>query len=323
MFYLNNIFKNVDNDNYDKKKNSPSICNRNDNKNIILKILYNDHMNYICFDCHKKNKTLEFIDIKNGIFLCKNCAKKHYYFPKEISEVINKNLREINEDNLMVLYYSGNKKLFEFISEEFPKLENMNIGKMFKTNAMEYYRQLIKSQAFDLIEPKKPNKKEGYISMYYKGNIKKNNKKIQKKNKNINNDNFNKLNKQFDKLLKEDNNSSEQYIQKKRKINNDNLINEIEIEKENEKENRFENKENKLNHKIISDNSDCETVDEDKKYKSLDIENEKNEKEIKNSKTIDKPIQNLKIQITSNIINLNQKGCIEMYPEALFFAMNK
>ena len=317
MIYLNNILKNIDKVNNNTKKDNPSKC-KNDNKNLILKKLYNDYMNYICFDCHKKNKTLEFIDIKNGIFLCKKCAKKHYYFPKEISEIINKNLREINEENLMILYYSGNKKLFEFINEEFPELANMDIGKIYKTKAMEYYRQLIKSQVFDLIEPKKPNKKEGYISMYYKGNIKKKNKKNQKRNKNINNKNCNKFNKQFDILSKEDN-FLEKYIQKKRKIN-DNKLND-DIEKEKGKENLFENKENMSNNKIISDNSDCETIDEDKKYKS--IENEKDDKDIIHSNTIDKPIQKCEIHITSNIINLNQKGCIEMYPEAWFFAMDK
>jgi hypothetical protein len=53
------------------------------------------------------------------------------------------------------------------------------------------------------------------------------------------------------------------------------------------------------NNKIISDNSDCETIDEDKKYKS--IENEKDDKDIIHSNTIDKPIQKCEIHITSNI----------------------
>jgi hypothetical protein len=102
-------------------------------------------------------------------------------------------------------------------------------------------------------------------------------------------------------------------------MNNNKLIDENEIEKE--KENILENEDNKLNNKSISDNSDCETIDEDKKNKSS--ENEKKEKEIIHSNIIDKPIQKFEIHINSNIINLNQKGCIEMYPEALFFAMDK
>ena len=301
---------------YNKMKNISPSSNKNNNNNIIKK-LYNDYMNYICFDCHKKNKNLEFIDIKNGIFLCNNCAKKHYNFPKEISEIINQNIREINEENLKILYYSGNKKLFEFVSEEFPQLEKMKIGKMYKTKAMEYYRQLIKSEAFDLIEPKKPNKNEGYISIYYNGKRKKKNQKIQKRN--INKKIFNnKLNKPFNEFLKDDE-SLKNFIQKKRKMNNNKLIDENEIEKE--KENILENEDNKLNNKSISDNSDCETIDEDKKNKSS--ENEKKEKEIIHSNIIDKPIQKFEIHIKSNIINLNQKGCIEMYPEALFFAMDK
>ena len=65
----------------------------------------------------------------------------------------------MSEENLMILYYSGNKKLYEFMANEFPGLQKMNFEQKYKTKAMEYYRQLIKSQAMDLREPIKPNKR--------------------------------------------------------------------------------------------------------------------------------------------------------------------
>ena len=43
----------------------------------------------------------------------------------------------MSEENLRLLYYSGNKKLFEFMSEEYP-LEKMTFAKKYKCKAMKF-----------------------------------------------------------------------------------------------------------------------------------------------------------------------------------------
>ena len=194
MFYFNDLFNNGFGNNYGYR--TP----RNDNRSIILRKIYNDSMNYMCFDCHKQGEMPHFIDIKNGIFLCLNCAQKHSSLPKEISQIISNNLREMSEENLMILYYSGNKKLYEFMNEEFPGLKNMSFEQIYTSKAMEYYRQLIKSKAFDLRSPIKPNRNEGYVSIYQKEKINKNNDNIKKQNNvrnNESNDIFSEFNKTF------------------------------------------------------------------------------------------------------------------------------
>ena len=140
----------------------------NDNKTIILRKLINDDYNYICFDCHKELNNLDYFDIKNGIFLCYNCAQKHVHLPKDISLVMTGNIRSLEENDLMILYYGGNKNLIEFIKRHFPLLENYSLNEKYSTKAMDYYRKLLRSKAFDEEEPELPNKKQGYNSIFYK-----------------------------------------------------------------------------------------------------------------------------------------------------------
>ena len=114
---------------------------QSDNRTIILRKLINDEYNYICFDCHSEIEDLNYFDVKNGIFLCYNCAEKHTKLPKEITSIMTGNIRNLEENDLMILYYGGNKNLIDFIKRHFPLLENMQMKEMYSTKAMDYYRK--------------------------------------------------------------------------------------------------------------------------------------------------------------------------------------
>ena len=326
MFSFNDFFNNSFGNRYNNYGyRTPRY---NDNRSIILRKLYNDNMNYMCFDCHKQGEMPSFIDIKNGIFLCLKCAQNHSSLPKEISQIISNNLREMSEENLMILYYSGNKKLYEFINDEFPGLQKMNFEQKYKTKAMEYYRQLIKAQALDLREPIKPNKREGYMSIYQNENIKRNVEKKKENNKrNIDNDDiFSQLNKTFGGIFGDDNIFESKNCQTERNsFNKNNKVN-----NENENKEKGKKEKDKYN-KNDSDNTDEDTCDEldDKKNNKVKEKKEsksQNKKDENKNKTKDekeeKPKLNFEIKPTTDKININQLGNIEMYPDALEISLS-
>ena len=326
MFSFNDFFNNSFGNRYNNY--GYTTPRYNDNRSIILRKLYNDNMNYMCFDCHKQGEMPSFIDIKNGIFLCLKCAQNHSSLPKEISQIISNNLREMSEENLMILYYSGNKKLYEFINDEFPGLQKMNFEQKYKTKAMEYYRQLIKAQALDLREPIKPNKREGYMSIYQNENIKRNVEKKKENNKrNIDNDDiFSQLNKTFGGIFGDDNIFENKNSQTERNsFNKNNKVN-----NENENKEKGKKEKDKYN-KNDSDNTDEDTCDEldDKKNNKVKEKKEsksQNKKDENKNKSKDekeeKPKLNFEIKPTTDKININQLGNIEMYPDALEISLS-
>ena len=141
---------------------------RNDNSSIILRKLLNDEYNYMCFDCHREISDLDYFDLKNGIFLCRNCAQQHAKLSKEITQPMTGNIRSLEEKDLLLLYYGGNKNLLDFIRRHFPLLENMQPKEMYATKAMDYYRKLIRAKAYDESEPDIPGKKKAYQSIFQK-----------------------------------------------------------------------------------------------------------------------------------------------------------
>ena len=77
----------------------------NDNSSTILRKLFNDEYNYICFDCHCEIDSLNYFDVKNGVFLCYSCAQRHTQLPKEVSLVMTGNIRNLEENDLLIMYY--------------------------------------------------------------------------------------------------------------------------------------------------------------------------------------------------------------------------
>ena len=110
--FFDDIFNDYDPfDAYSYRQPRPQTASlfRNDNRSIILRKLLNDEYNYMCFDCHRELRDLDYFDLKNGIFLCYNCAQEHAKLPKEISQPMTGNIRSLEENDLLLLYYGGNK----------------------------------------------------------------------------------------------------------------------------------------------------------------------------------------------------------------------
>ncbi len=288
----------------------------NDNKTIILRKLINDDYNYICFDCHKELNNLDYFDIKNGIFLCYNCAQKHVHLPKDISLVMTGNIRSLEENDLMILYYGGNKNLIEFIKRHFPLLENYNLKEKYSTKAMDYYRKLLRSKAFDEEEPEMPGKKKGYKSIFFnKINNESPSKENQRQTRNHQNreryeeqenennkenegDNFNDLFSQT--FFGDDLFGRNRRNQRKRHEENNMKTEPAVINKKNEEKDDANNEPTfkKINKTKINENSGEKAKEENKKE----------------TKT-----QNINTQYTQikNDITINQIGELSRYPDAM------
>jgi len=153
---------------YRQPRPQTSTTFRNDNRSIMIRKLLNDEYNYICFDCHRELNELNFFDLKNGIFLCSNCAQHHMRLSKEITQPTTGNIRTLEEKDLLILYYGGNKNLFDFIQRYYPLLENMQIKEKYSSKAMDYYRKLLRSKVYGEPEPNIPPKKKAYTSIFQK-----------------------------------------------------------------------------------------------------------------------------------------------------------
>ena len=165
--YFNNLFNNFPYfSNYSYPQSRPESTYRNDNTSIIINKLLRDENNYYCFDCHRKTNGIKYFDIKNAIFLCYNCAVQHSNMPKEITEVMTGDIHNLDERYLLLLYYGGNENLINFIKRNFPLLEKMDKRKIYSTKAMDYYRKLIRSKAYNEPEPYLPRRLEGYNSIF-------------------------------------------------------------------------------------------------------------------------------------------------------------
>ena len=141
---------------------------REEKKSIVLREILNDEYNYMCFDCHRELRDLDYFDLMNGVFLCYNCAQHHAKLSKEITKPMTGRIRTLDEKDLLILYYGGNKNLLEFIRRNYPLLENKQAKEMYSTKAMDYYRKLLRSKAYNEPEPEMPSKKIAYSSIFQK-----------------------------------------------------------------------------------------------------------------------------------------------------------
>ena len=184
-----------------------------------------NELNKECFDCGSCYP--EYISINNGVFICNNCIKIHNKFPKEISLTLKNNLSSLNNKELEYMYLGGNQNLINFINNFFPELSQFPKDILYKTKAMQYYRDylnyLINSgpepvrpskdiNAYELIDSNIDLKKKKYerinLGDKYKGvyKNKKRNKSVGNK-KGANSDN-NKINNDNDKIKKDSRNKS-------------------------------------------------------------------------------------------------------------------
>ena len=139
-----------------RKLQSNSVTERNRK----VQEIYKDEMNNECFDCGKSNP--EFISANNGVFICRECMSVHYQFSDEVSLIIKNNLFLLNEEQINYIYYGGNRKLLEFINYEFPQLQNYQPEILYKTQAMQYYRDKLYFLVEGGNKPMKPNEHFAY-----------------------------------------------------------------------------------------------------------------------------------------------------------------
>ena len=308
---------------YRQPRPQTSTLFRNDNHSIMCRNIINDEYNYMCFDCHREINELEYFDIKNGIFLCYNCAQQHAKLSKEITQPMTGNIRSLEDKDLLILYYGGNKNLLEFIRRHYPLLENMKPKEMYSTKAMDYYRKLLRSKAYDEEEPEMPGKKKAYTSIFQN----KISPATERKQKNIRD---RRLRDSFDRDDDRDNIFSNTFFgddlfnrnkQQRKKTYDDENENENNnyMQTEPADINRKENEEkddagmrvekrNKSNEKQEKENKHYKKINHETKHKKIEKKDKKeNEKEKENE---------IKVN-TVNTLTINQIGEMSRYPDAM------
>ena len=288
--FFNNLFNDFSPFRNYSLRNSerPRSYYNNDTRSIIINKLINDENNYICFDCHRQINILKYFDIKNAIFLCYNCAIKHTHLSKEVSEVMQGDIRSLEEKNLRVLYFGGNKNLIEFIRLYYPLLEKMDRNNMYSTKAMDYYRKLINSKANNESEPCMPRKLEGYNSIF-ENNIRK------------------RYSRNNEERMETDDEKNDLY---KSAFFGNNIFEKDKIK--NEKEPAVINNKNEIDDDIEM-KDDTSKKSEDSTYEDGETTSDKENKI--NNKNEKEKINN--INQKSNTLTINQLGEISMYPDAL------
>ena len=213
-------------------------------KNRKIQEIYKDEMNNECFDCGKPNP--DFISANNGVFICKNCMSIHYQFSDEVSLIIKNNLFLLNEEQINYIYFGGNRKLLEFINYKFPKLQEFEPEMLYKTQAMQYYRDNLYYLAEGGNKPIKPTDNcaynlipniENYILPGKTDNTNNNTRNKNKQYKIVNNNDI--------KIIENENNDDNEY-------NEDDEGEEGDINYNSDKE--IENNYN-INNKINNDNN--------------------------------------------------------------------
>ena len=310
---------------YRQPRPQTSSLFRQDKKSIILRDIVNDEYNYICFDCHRELNDLDYFDIKNGIFLCGSCAQHHAKLSKEITKPMTGHIRSLDENDLLILYYGGNKNLLDFIRRYYPLLENMQAKEMLSTKAMDYYRKLLRSKAYDESEPERPGKKKAYTSIFQK----KENPVTERKQKNIRE---RKVRESFDRDEDRDNIFSSTFFgddlfnrnrqQRKKTYDDENNYFETEPADINKKENE-ENDDAGMKVEKRNNSHESKTskkINNEPKYKKIE-KNEKekeNKKEEKENKEEEKENKENEIKVnTIHTLTINQIGELSLYPEAL------
>ena len=305
---------------YRQPRPQTSTLFRNDNHSIMCRNIINDEYNYMCFDCHRELNELEYFDLKNGIFLCYNCAQLHAKLSKEITQPMTGNVRSLEDKDLLILYYGGNKNLLEFIRRHFPLLENMKPKEMYSTKAMDYYRKLIRSKAYDEEEPEMPGKKKAYTSIFQK----KISPATERKQKNIRD---RRIRDPFDRDDDRDNIFSSTFF-------GDDLFNRNKQQRkktyDDENKEDIDNNYMKTEPAVINKNENEENDDAGMKVEKRNQSHEKKEKENKHYKKINHQPKNKKIEkkannekeneiktSTVNTLTINQIGEMSRYPDAM------
>ena len=340
MFFDNlfNDFNPFGSYSYRQPRTQTTSAYNNDKSSIILRKIQNDDYNYMCFDCHKELEDLDYFDLKNGIFLCSNCAQQHARLSKEITQPMTGKIRTLDEKDLLILYYGGNKNLFDFIKRHYPLLENMEIKERYATKAMDYYRKLLRSKIYDEPEPSMPGKKKAYTSIFEKKqspvrekehkNIREN--RTKEEDKDDNDDNIgNFLRSTFfgDDLFNRNKRNTEKREEEEEEKEDKNTflktepadINKKDVDEKDDAGMKVE-KRNNSNKKEKKEQKTQKTINHEPKHKKIEKKEEKKEEKKVEKKVEKKEKVDNESNIKENIINtltINQIGDLSRYPDAM------
>ena len=297
---------------YSKARNKSTSHLHQLNRNFLLEEINRDTLNKECFDCGLPNP--DYISINNGIFLCKKCINYHFKFPDEISTLIKNNLNILGEKELKYLYFGGNRRLSNYISEKFADLNKYQPELLYITDELKYYRYKLSSlvNGGDINENKLSLTQKKFYHPMTEKRIKKNYSIDIDNNNYFNNGNNLKMKYNYRKIPLNINNeiiknkstvNSTRREYKKRTIpNNDNLFKssrESYVNSPNKRQNRFEND-------YLSNDSQY------KKKKTFDQKNEYDNNKYEYENNSNKNINTSWLNNTSNevkyINNYSYKG---------------
>ena len=182
-----------------------------------IKSIIKESSNHKCIDCTKQNP--EYISLNNAVFICKSCFKRHQKSPLNISKTVKNNLSDLTLKELQYLYFGGNKKMLEFMKYEYPKLIKLSPSFVYKTLAVEYYRNWLNYLIEGGVKPIKPKEEIAYKSIEDKDIIENNNLDKNKENNIITIDFYNDCYKYNDKY----NRTITGFINNKEENENENL----------------------------------------------------------------------------------------------------
>ena len=117
---------------------------RNDEIKNQVQQLNDIESNSKCFDCD--SYPAHWVSLKDGIFLCFNCAEEHKKFDISTKSIKSTTLDNWTKEQLNIIKKGGNKKLLEFLNEkEVPS--DIGKAKLYNSKLMNYYRQKLKFES--------------------------------------------------------------------------------------------------------------------------------------------------------------------------------
>ena len=137
---------------------------QNDNIKTQLQQLNSLETNSKCFDC--QSQPAHWVSIKNGIFLCFNCAEEHKKYNTATNSIKSITLDKFTKEQLNIMKIGGNKKLSDFLKSHPPPSE-IDKFSLYNSKLLNYYRQQLKSEANgELFMEQIPCKEDYWESMH-------------------------------------------------------------------------------------------------------------------------------------------------------------